>query len=66
MSSGANGTVVRVEGSSVFVQCHNVAVEDEMGIEELVSTGGFQQIVLCLYYAPFGRSERINHDDDIG
>jgi hypothetical protein len=39
---GKVGTVVRVEGSSVFVQWHNVAVEDEMDVEELVSTGTFQ------------------------
>jgi hypothetical protein len=42
---GMVGTVVRVEGTSVFVQWHNVAVEDEMGVEELVSTGTFQQRV---------------------
>jgi hypothetical protein len=35
-------TVVRVEGMFVYVQWHNVAVEDEMGVEELVSTGTFQ------------------------
>ena len=40
---GMVGTVVRVEGTSVFVQWHNVAVEDELGVEELVSTGTFQQ-----------------------
>ena len=39
------GTVVRVEGSSVFVQWHNVAVEDELGVEEVVSTGTFQKKV---------------------
>ena len=39
------GTVVRVEGTSVFVQWHNVAVEDEMAVDELVSTGAFQQHV---------------------
>jgi hypothetical protein len=39
------GTVVRVEGTSVFVQWHNVAVEDEMAVEELVSTGAFQRRV---------------------
>lgn len=39
------GTVVRVEGTSVFVQWHNVAVEDEMDVEELVSTGTFQKRV---------------------
>jgi hypothetical protein len=38
-------TVVRVEGMFVYVQWHNVAVEDEMGVEELVSTGTFQQRV---------------------
>lgn len=42
---GMVGTVARVEGASVFVQWHNVAVEDEMGVEELVSTGTFQRRV---------------------
>ena len=42
---GMVGTVVRLEGKSVFVQWHNVAVEDEMGVEELVSTGTFQKRV---------------------
>jgi len=42
---GMVGTVVRVEGASVFVQWHNVAVEDELGAEELVSTGTFQKRV---------------------
>lgn len=40
---GMVGTVTRVEGTSVFVQWHNVAVEDEMDVEELVSTGTFQK-----------------------
>jgi hypothetical protein len=39
------GTVARVEGTSVFVQWHNCAVEDETSVEELVSTGTFQQRV---------------------
>jgi len=42
---GMVGTVVRIEGASVFVQWHNVAVEDEMGVEELVATGAFQKRV---------------------
>ncbi len=42
---GMVGTVVRVERSSVFVQWHNVAVEDELEVEELVSTGTFQKKV---------------------
>jgi hypothetical protein len=42
---GMVGTVVRVEGASVFVQWHNVAVEDEMEFGELVSTGTFQKSV---------------------
>lgn len=42
---GMVGTVVRVEGSPVFVQWHNVAVEDEMDSGELVSTATFQQKV---------------------
>ena len=41
---GMVGTVVRVEGTSVFVQWHNVAVEDELGFEELVSTGTFTRV----------------------
>jgi hypothetical protein len=42
---GTVGTVTRVEGKSVFVQWHNVAVEDELDFEEVVSTGTFQQRV---------------------
>ena len=42
---GMVGTVVRVEGTSVFVQWHNVAVEDQLEVEELVSTRTFQQRV---------------------
>ena len=41
---GLVGTVVRVEGTSVFVQWH-ITVEDELKVEELVSTGTFQQRV---------------------
>ncbi len=39
------GTVVRVEGASVFVQWHDCAVEDEMAAEELVSAGTVQRRV---------------------
>jgi hypothetical protein len=39
------GTVTRVEGTSVIVQWHNVAVEDELDFEELVSTGTFNETV---------------------
>ena len=42
---GMVGTVTRVDGKSVFVQWHNVAVEDELDFEELVSTGTFQRSV---------------------
>jgi hypothetical protein len=42
---GMAGTVTRVEGASVFVQWHNVAVEDELEFEEVVSTGTFQKSV---------------------
>jgi hypothetical protein len=42
---GMVGTVTRVDGKSVFVQWHNVAVEDELDSEELVSTGTFQKSV---------------------
>ena len=37
--------MVRLEGKSVFVQWHNVAVEHEMEFGELVSTGTFQKRV---------------------
>jgi hypothetical protein len=39
------GTVTRVEGKSVFVQWHNVAVEDQLDFEEVFSTGTFQKRV---------------------
>ena len=42
---GMVGAVVRLDGKSVFVQWHNCAVEDELEVEELVSTGTFQQRV---------------------
>jgi hypothetical protein len=42
---GMVGTVTRVEGRSVFVQWHNVAVEDEADYDELVSTGRFNKRV---------------------
>src|SRR5450631_3899628 len=42
---GMVGTVVRVEGTSVFVQWHNVAVEEELEWAEVVSTGTFNQRV---------------------
>jgi hypothetical protein len=69
---GMVGTVVRVEGSSVFVQWHNVAVEDELDFEEVVSTGTFQKRVPeC--FRELGASEdgnvsdgEDNYDDDIG
>ena len=35
------GTVTRVSESSAFVQWHNVAVEDELDVEEVVSTHTF-------------------------
>jgi hypothetical protein len=35
--------LVRAEGTSVFVQWHNVAVEDELNVEEVVSTGRCQK-----------------------
>ena len=38
-------TVVRVEGMFVYVQWHNVAVEDEMDVEELVLADTFQRRV---------------------
>ena len=41
---GMVGTVVRVEGASVFVQWY-IAVEDDLKVEELVSTGTFQKRV---------------------
>lgn len=42
---GMVGTVTRVDGTSVFVQWHNSAVEDELDVEEVVSTGTFQKRV---------------------
>lgn len=39
---GMAGTVTRIDGASVFVQWHNCAVEDELDVEEVVSTGTFQ------------------------
>ena len=39
------GTVTRVSESSVFVQWHNVAVEDELDFEEVVSTHTFSEKV---------------------
>jgi hypothetical protein len=42
---GMVGTVTRVVGRSVFVQWHNVAVEDELDCEEVVSTGTFNEKV---------------------
>ncbi len=42
---GMFGTVVRMEGTSVFVQWHDCAVEDEMTTEELVSAGTVQRRV---------------------
>jgi len=42
---GMVGTVTRVEGTSVFVQWHDCAVEDQLDFEELVSTGTFQKSV---------------------
>ena len=42
---GMVGTVTRIDGPSVFVQWHNVAVEDELSFGEVVSTGTFQQRV---------------------
>ena len=42
---GMVGTVIRVDGQSVFVQWHNCAVEDELDAEEVVSTGTFQKRV---------------------
>jgi hypothetical protein len=38
---GMVGTVVRVEGLSIFVQWHNTAVEEELSVDELVSTHTF-------------------------
>ena len=35
------GTVTKVTDSSVFVQWHDCAVEDELKFDEVVSTGNF-------------------------
>jgi hypothetical protein len=50
---GMVGTVTRVEGKSVFVQWHNVAVEDELDFEELVSTGTYRSAALASELATF-------------
>ena len=42
---GMVGTVIRVDGPSVFVQWHDCAVEEELEPEELVSTGTFNEKV---------------------
>jgi hypothetical protein len=42
---GTRQDMTRVEGTSVFVQWHNFAVEDELECEEVVSTGTFQKSV---------------------
>ena len=42
---GMVGTVTRVTEGSVFVQWHNVAVEDELAFEEVVSTHTFSEKV---------------------
>ena len=42
---GMVGTVVRVEGTSVFVQWHNVAVEDQLDFDEIVTTNTFAKPV---------------------
>ncbi len=42
---GMVGTVVRVSEGSVFVQWHNCAVEDELDVEEVVSTHTFTKQV---------------------
>ena len=39
------GTVTRVTEGSVFVQWHNVAVEDELAFEEVVSTQTFNETI---------------------
>ena len=42
------GTVTRVTKESVFVQWHDCAVEDEMSLDELASTGTFDDDVPTL------------------
>lgn len=43
------GTVTEVLETTVLVQWHNLAVEDEMKFDELVSTGEFADQVLSNY-----------------
>jgi hypothetical protein len=39
------GTVTRVSESSVFIQWHDCAVEDELDFDEIVSTGTFNRTI---------------------
>ena len=39
------GTVTKVMAESVFVQWHDCTVEDEINLDEIVSTGTFNVIV---------------------
>ena len=59
-------TVTRVEGKSVFVQWHNIAVEDQLDVEELVSTGTFQKRVPHHAVVVDGSAGDDEDDDDEG
>jgi hypothetical protein len=61
---GMAGTVTRVEGKSVFVQWHNVAVEDQLDFEEVFSTGTFQKRVPHHAVVLDGSDDEDEEEDD--
>jgi hypothetical protein len=64
---GMAGTVTQeVEGKSVFVQWHNVAVEDELDCEELVSTNTFNKTVPHHVRVLNGSDEDEDDEDEDG
>jgi hypothetical protein len=61
---GMAGAVTRVEGKSVFVQWHNVAVEDQLDFEEVFSTGRFQKRVPHHAVVLDGSDDEDEEEDD--
>ena len=53
-----------VEGESVFVQWHNVAVEDQLDFEEVFSTGTFQKRVPHHAVVLDGSDDEDEEEDD--